>query len=344
MQREDSDDIDVRTVIVDGGQSPIRIDKYLMDKLEHVTRNKIQQGIKAGIVLVNDAEIKSNYKVRPSDKITIVMPATSDDEESIIPEDIPLNIVFEDDDVLVVDKPSGMVVHPGISNRSGTLVNAVAYYLGNSSGPTLPGNPANRPGLVHRIDKYTSGLLVLAKNDFTLSALARQFFDHNIHRRYLALVWGAPDPAEGTIDEFIGRNLKDRTRQQVFPDRDLGKHAITHYQVLEDLYYVSLVACELETGRTHQIRVHMQYAGHPLFNDDRYGGREIRKGTVFTKYKQFVNNNFELLEGQALHAAELGFKHPVSGEEMKFTSDLPNNFSDVLIRWRNYLSNRKEIH
>lgn len=341
MQAEQSEDIEVRTIKVDKGQSPLRIDRYLLDKLEHATRNKIQQGIKAGAVLVNQGEIKPNYKVRPLDEITIIVPTSSHAGEGVVPQDIPLNIVYEDDDVLVVNKPAGMVVHPGISNPDGTLVNAVAYHI-QASGNELPANDTDRPGLVHRIDKDTSGLLVLAKNDFALSALAKQFFDHTIHRKYLALVWGCPDPAKGTIDAHIGRHPKDRTKQFVFEEGEEGKHAITHYEVEQDYYYVSLVSCMLETGRTHQIRVHMRSIGHPLFNDERYDGKAIRKGTVFSKYKQFVHNGFELIRGQALHAAELAFTHPTSGERMAFSAPLPEGFAQLVERWENYLSNRKQ--
>ena len=341
MQEEISDDVEIKVIDVDAGQGPIRIDKYLMDKMERVTRNKIQIGIKAGAVLVNEKEVKSNYKVRPLDQITIVMPPSQGNTEGVIPQDIPLDIVYEDDDLLVVNKPAGMVVHPGISNPDGTLVNALAFYTGNNVGSVLPGNSSDRPGLVHRIDKHTSGLLVVAKNDFTLTALAKQFFDHDIHRKYLALVWGVPNEAEGTIDEYVGRHPKDRVKQSVFVDGEDGKRAVTHYKVEEEFYYVSLVSCQLETGRTHQIRVHMKFLGHPLFNDLQYDGRQIRKGTVYTKYKQFVNNCFDLIQGQALHAAELGFTHPVTNERMNFTAPLPDGFQEIVSRWRNYLANRK---
>ncbi len=341
MQEQNSDDIEIKVIKVDPGQSPLRIDKYLLDKLERVTRNKIQQGIKAGSVLVNDKEVKSNYKVRPADRITIVIPNSTNSTEGIVPQDIPLDIIYEDEDVLVVYKPTGMVVHPGISNPDNTLVNGLAYYIAQKGGERLPGNADDRPGLVHRIDKDTSGLLVIAKNDFALSSLAKQFYDHTIHRKYLALVWGCPKEPEGTIDEYIGRHPKDRTKQFVFEEGEDGKRAITHYKVEEDLYYVSLISCQLETGRTHQIRAHLRFLGHPLFNDDKYDGKVIRKGTVYSKYKQFVNNGFELLIGQALHAAELGFTHPVSGERLNFISPLPTEFAELVDRWRNYLSNRK---
>lgn len=341
MQEEHSDDIDIRKIKVDKGQSPLRIDRYLLDKLEYVTRNKIQQGIKAGAVLVNGGEVKPNYKVRPLDDITVIVPTSGRQGEGVVAQDIPLHIVYEDEDVLVVNKPAGMVVHPGISNPDGTLVNAVAYHM-QSSGTEMPANDTDRPGLVHRIDKDTSGLLVLAKNDYAMSSLAKQFFDHTIHRKYLALVWGSPEPATGTIDAYIGRHPKDRTKQFVFEEGEEGKRAITHYQVEEDMYYVSLVSCMLETGRTHQIRVHMRFLGHPLFNDERYDGKAIRKGTVFSKYKQFVHNGFDLIRGQALHAAELAFTHPTTGERMMFKEPLPEGFAQLLDRWKNYLSNRKQ--
>jgi 23S rRNA pseudouridine1911/1915/1917 synthase len=336
-----SDDIDVKTIVVDAGQGQLRIDKYILDKLERVTRNKIQQAIKAGAILVNDKEIKSNYKVRPLDVISIVMPASNHSDEGIVPQDIPLDIIYEDDDVLVVNKPVGMVVHPGVSNPDRTLVNALAYYISQTDAAPLPENARERPGLVHRIDKDTSGLLVIAKNDFAMSSLAKQFFDHTIHRKYIALVWGSPTEPEGRIEKYIGRHPKDRTKRFVFDEDENGKHAITHYKTIEDMYYVSLIECQLETGRTHQIRVHMEHMGHPLFNDAKYNGRVVRKGTIFSKYKQFVHNCFELIEGQALHAAELGFTHPVTNERMEFKAPLPDGFEELLNRWRNYLANRK---
>ena len=341
MEEHKEDEGSIREIIVDEGQRPLRLDKYLIDRMQFVTRNKIQNGIKDGSVLVNETQVKSNYKVRPLDLITIVIPPSRNSDEGIEAQDIPLDIIYEDNDVLVVNKPAGMVVHPGISNPDNTLVNAVAYHIESNGGEKLPGSADDRPGLVHRIDKDTSGLLVLAKNDYALSELAKQFFDHSIHRKYLALVWGCPDPEAGTVDEYIGRHPKDRTKQFVFEDRDQGKHAITHYKVEEDLYYVSLVSCQLETGRTHQIRVHMRFLGHPLFNDATYDGKSIRKGTVFSKYKQFVFNAFELIRGQALHAAELAFTHPVTKERMHFEADLPEGFDQLMKKWRSYLSNRK---
>ena len=341
MNEAGSDDISLKTIVVDPGQKPLRIDKYLMDRLMHATRNRIQQALKAGAIQVNKKTIKPNYKVRPLDEISIVIPPQNDPEMGVEPQEIPLDIIYEDEDLIVVNKPAGMVVHPGISNPDRTLVNAIAFHVLQQENAELPGSAPDRPGLVHRIDKDTSGLLVLAKNEFALSALAKQFFDRTIHRKYVALVWGCPEPTTRTIDAPIGRHPKDRTKQFVFEDGEDGKHAITHYEVIEDLYYVSLINCKLETGRTHQIRAHLHYIGHPLFNDEKYDGKSVRKGTVFSKYKQFVQNNFELIPGQALHAAELGFTHPRTKEELLFRTDLPSGFLTLMERWRNYLSNRK---
>lgn len=338
-----SDDVMERVIHVDAGQSPLRLDRYLLDRLEKVSRNKIQQGISDGIVLVNGAPTKSNYKVRPLDVITMIVTPPSPDGYHIIPEDISLDIIYEDDDLMIINKAAGIVVHPGIDNWTGTLINGVAHHLQLSSAEDLPGAHRQNPGLVHRIDKDTSGLLVVPKNDHALNELAKQFYDHSIHRRYQALVWGVPSPAEDTIDEYIGRHPKDRLRRYVFEDRDDGKRAITHYSVLDDMYYVSLIECALETGRTHQIRVHMQYRGHPLFNDPRYDGQRIHKGTVFSKYKQFVENNLKnYLPGQALHAAELGFIHPTTGEYMEFKQPLPENFQELYDRWKSYVDSRQQ--
>jgi 23S rRNA pseudouridine1911/1915/1917 synthase len=291
-----------------GGLHPVRVDKYIQIKLEGVSRNKIQNGIRAGAVRVDGVAIKPNHKLKPGQTITILLPKPPDLGESITPENIPLDIRYEDDDVMVIYKSAGMVVHPGVGNRNGTLVNALAWYMQNSTMPVMAGNSPDRPGLVHRIDKDTSGLMVIAKNDYAMTHLARQFFDHTIVR-------------EG----------------------EAGKEATTHYKVLEDLYYVSLVECVLETGRTHQIRVHMKHIGHPVFNDDRYGGDRIWKGTIYTKYKQFVENCFKLCPRQALHARSIGFEHPVTGEQMYFNSDLPEDMQGLLDKWRSYIANRKEI-
>ncbi len=332
--------LQTQEIKVDGKQSPLRIDKFLVDRTENLSRHRIQLGIRAGLVTVNERQVKPNYKVRPHDVIRIVYPKTVV-PETVVPEDIPLDIVYEDAHLMVVNKPAGMVVHPGISNYSGTLVNALAYHAKNTELPVLDGNPMDRPGLVHRIDKDTSGLLVVAKTEEALVHLAKQFFDHTVHRRYLAMVWGEPEPHVGTIDLELGRDMKNRTRMAVYPKGEGGKHAVTHYEVVEPMYYVSMVECRLETGRTHQIRVHMKHIGHPIFSDRHYGGDTIRKGTVYGKYKQFVHNCFEMMPRQALHARSLGFEHPVTGENMYFEAPLPEDFHGVLDKWRNYLHHRK---
>jgi 23S rRNA pseudouridine1911/1915/1917 synthase len=327
-------------IVADPKQSLLRIDKFLMDRLPHVTRTKIQAGIHEGFVKVNDQVIKPNYKVHPQDIITVSLPEPPRDTD-VKPENIPLDVVFEDEHLLVINKPAGMVVHPAYQNWSGTLVNALAYYFQQL--PHLPGNEG-RPGLVHRIDKDTSGLLVIAKTETTLTGLAKQFFDHSIERTYWALVWGEPDPAQGTIDVNVGRSPKDRRLTVAFPRGKtnaqevlLGRHAVTHYKVLKALRYVSLVECKLETGRTHQIRAHLKYMGHPIFNDSAYGGSEVVKGTVFSKYKQFVTNCFKVIPRQALHAKTLGFIHPVTKERMKFDSELPNDFKKMIEKWEHYV-------
>lgn len=325
-------------IIVDAKQELLRIDKFLMDRLPNVTRNKVQDGIKNGFVLVNDQQIKPNYKVRPEDSITVVLPEPPRDNE-VIPENIPLNIVMEDEHLLVVNKPAGMVVHPAYQNWSGTLVNALAYHFQNL--PEMEGNDG-RPGLVHRIDKDTSGLLVIAKTEQAMTGLAKQFFDHSIERTYYALVWGVPEEEKGTIDVHLGRSLKDRRITAPFPDADFGKHAVTHYEILKNLHYVSLVKCNLETGRTHQIRAHMKYLGHPLFNDATYGGNEVLKGTVFTKYKQFVNNCFKIIPRQALHAKTLGFIHPITKKQVNIDSELPEDFQKAIEKWENYTVNQNQ--
>jgi 23S rRNA pseudouridine1911/1915/1917 synthase len=320
-------------IVVDAGQELLRIDKFLMDRLPNVTRNKVQSGIKDGFVKVNDKEVKPNYKVHPGDNISVVLPEPPRDED-VVAENIPLDIVLEDDDILIVNKPAGMVVHPAYQNWSGTLVNALTYHFQNL--PEMKGNEG-RPGLVHRIDKDTSGLLVIAKTEQAMNGLAKQFFDHSIDRTYYALVWGVPEEEKGTIDVNVGRSLKDRRVTAAFPKGDFGKHAITHYEVLKDLRYVSLVKCNLETGRTHQIRAHMKFLGHPLFNDVMYGGDQILKGTIFTKYKQFVHNCFKLLPRQALHAKTLGFVHPTTKKEVLVESELPEDFQNVIEKWINYI-------
>ncbi|NND35103.1 MAG: RluA family pseudouridine synthase [Saprospiraceae bacterium] len=343
MEVEDLEDdlLDQIVIRVDAGQQPLRIDKFLLDKLQKLSRSKIQSGISSGSVRVNEETVKSNYKVRPHDHIEIVVPRRSPDAGILVGENIAIDIIYEDEDVLVINKPAGMVVHPGVGNRNGTLVNALVYHLHGSDLPVLDGNSDDRPGLVHRIDKDTSGLLVTAKNEYSLSHLARQFFNHSTQRTYLALVWGEPQAGEGTIRNYIGRDLKERTRQKVFEDEELGKLAVTHYQVIEPLYYVSLLNCQLETGRTHQIRVHLSHLGHPLFGDEKYGGNRIVKGTVFQKYKQFVQNCLKVMPHQALHAQSLGFTHPRSGERMQFQVDPPPAFQELLNKWRGYVNSRK---
>lgn len=329
-------------IVVDRGQRPLRIDKFLMDKLDQISRNRLQNAIKASCVLVNEKEVKSNYKIKPDDVISLVLPRNPDDVEILEPENIPLDIVYEDAELMVINKQPGLVVHPGVGNPKGTLVNALLYHFRDTELPVMQGNTASRPGLVHRIDKDTSGLMVIAKTDYAMTHLARQFFYHTIEREYVALVWGEPEQEEGTIVGHIGRHPTLPKRFYVFPEGDQGKHAITHYSVIERLYYVSLVKCILETGRTHQIRVHMKYRGHTLFNDARYGGDKILKGTIFSKYKQFVENCFTILPRQALHARVLGFEHPTTGEKMRFVSDLPQDMAQVLDKWRNYVKSRKE--
>lgn len=318
----------------DPKQTLLRVDKFLMDRLPNVTRNKIQAGIKDGFVKVNGELVKANYKVHPGDEISIYLSEPPRDEE-VVPEDIPLNIVYEDPYLLVVNKPAGMVVHPAYQNWSGTLVNALAFHFQNL--PEMEGNEG-RPGLVHRIDKDTSGLLVIAKTEQAMTGLAKQFFDHSIERTYYALAWGVPEETKGTIHVNVGRSFKDRRITVAFPEGDFGKNAITHYELLEDLRYVSLIKCNLETGRTHQIRAHMKWIGHTLFNDATYGGDQVLKGTVFTKYKQFVQNCFKVIPRQALHAKTLGFVHPITKEHMQFDSELPEDFALVLEKWRGYVS------
>ncbi|MDQ2862634.1 MAG: RluA family pseudouridine synthase [Bacteroidota bacterium] len=321
-------------IVCAGGQEPLRIDKFLMNRIEGATRNKVQQAIEAERVLVNEHAIKSNYKVRPDDKIVIYETYLPDSSE-IVPENIPFNIVYEDNDVMVVNKEAGMVVHPGSGNPGGTLVNAVAFYL-KQQNPNIDETELARFGLVHRIDKNTTGLLVMAKTPKAMTNLAKQFFDHTVYRRYVALVWGDFDEDEGTINTHVGRHQRFRKLFTTYPEGDHGKEAITHYKVLEKFNYVTLVECRLETGRTHQIRVHMQSIGHPLFNDDFYGGDRIVKGTVFTKYKQFVENCFIMCPRHALHAQQLGFVHPITKKEMHFESELPEDMKAVIEKWRKY--------
>jgi 23S rRNA pseudouridine1911/1915/1917 synthase len=320
----------------DPGQSLLRIDKFLNDRIENSSRTRIQNAANAGNILVNNNPVKPNYKVKPGDLIQVVLPNPPREIE-LIPENIPINIVYEDDDVLVVNKEPGMVVHPAYGNYTGTLVNALMWHFRDL--PLFSTGEA-RPGLVHRLDKNTSGILVIAKNEFALNRLSKQFFDRTTDRKYNALVWGTPDPVEGTITGNVGRNLKDRKIMQVFEDGSEGKHAVTHYKVLEDLGYISLIECKLETGRTHQIRVHFSHIRHPLFNDEEYGGNQILKGTTFTKYQQFIKNCFRILPRQALHAKSLSFDHPVTGKRLSFDSDLPDDMVQVIEKWRKYISGR----
>jgi 23S rRNA pseudouridine1911/1915/1917 synthase len=320
-------------IVCDPGQEPYRIDKYLMDRLPNVTRNKVQSGIKEGYVLVNGETVKPNYKVHPEDVIVVAMPEPPRDTE-IIPENIPLNIVYEDDHLLVVNKEAGMVVHPAYNNWSGTLVNALTYHFQNL--PSMKNNEG-RPGLVHRIDKDTSGLLVVAKDEKSMAGLARQFFDHSIERTYYALVWGEPTEDMGTINVNLARSEKDRRVTVAVEDGSRGRHAVTHYKVLQRMRYVSLIQCNLETGRTHQIRAHLKYIGHPLFNDATYGGDKVVKGTKFSKYKSFVDNCFKIIPRQALHAKSLGFVHPITGMLEQFNTELPEDFKQVIEKWEHYV-------
>ncbi len=316
----------------DKGQGALRVDKYLMNLIEKATRNKIQKAAEAGNIHVNGVPVKSSYKVKGNDVVTVLFEHPPY-EFLLVPENIPLDIVYEDDAVLVVNKAAGMVVHPGHGNYSGTLINALTYHFDN-----LPNNSSNRPGLVHRIDKDTSGLLVVAKTEEAMTHLAKQFFDKSTEREYVALVWGNVEEDEGTIEGNIGRHPKNRLQNTVYENDvdEKGKPAVTHYKVLERFGYVTLVSCRLETGRTHQIRVHMKYIGHTLFNDERYGGEKILKGTTFSKYKQFVDNCFKILPRQALHARTLGFLHPITEEFMRFESSIPEDIEACLEKWRNY--------
>jgi len=333
--QESNDELYERfSIIIDKGQDQLRIDKFLVNRIEGATRNKVQKAINAGMVLVNDKEIKSNYKVKPLDSI-IVYSDMSPEETDVVPEKMDLNIVYEDADLMIINKPAGMVVHPGSGNYTGTLLNGVSYYL-QQQNPNLSEDTLPRFGLVHRIDKNTSGLLVLAKTDKAMRHLAKQFFDHTTSRKYVALAWGDIQDDKGTIVAHVGRNLRFRKLFEAYPEGDHGKDATTHYEVLERFGYVTLVQCVLETGRTHQIRVHMKYIGHPLFNDDFYGGDKIVKGTVFTKYKQFVDNCFSICKRQALHAKTLGFIHPATGEQMFFEAPLPDDMEQLIEKWRKY--------
>jgi 23S rRNA pseudouridine1911/1915/1917 synthase len=322
--------------IADKGQNPLRVDRFLMNFVEFATRNKIQQSVKAGNVRVNDNVVKSNHKVKGGDVVTIVLDYPKETNE-LLPQDIPIVINYEDDDLLIVNKEAGMVVHPGFGNYDGTLVNALAFHFQN-----LPNmGEEERPGLVHRIDKNTSGILVVAKTERAMTILAKKFEDRDLNRKYIALVWGDVKEDEGTITGNIGRSLKNRKVMDVFPDREYGKHAVSHYKVLERFGYTTLVECKLETGRTHQIRAHFKSIGHILFNDEEYGGDAILKGTTFTKYKQFVQNCFKICPRQALHAKSLGFEHPTTKKEVFFDSDLADDMQELIEKWRKYATHQK---
>lgn len=338
MQEQEEDEEELyehHRIVVEKGQDFLRLDKYLMMRMQNATRNKIQNGIDLGVVKVNDNPVKASYKVKPFDVITVSLPHPPR-ENGILPENIPLDIIYEDEDLLIVNKPAGMVVHPAFGHWEGTLVNALVYHFQNL--PTHR-NGEIRPGLVHRIDKDTSGLLVIAKNDYAMAHLAKQFFDHSIERTYYAVVWGELKNEAGTIEGHIGRSLKDRKIRAVFPDGTMGKEAVTHYKVLKNMRYVSLVKCNLETGRTHQIRVHFKHIGHSLFNDSTYGGDRILRGTLFSKYEQFVENCFKICPRQALHAKSLGIIHPRTGEFMQFECDLPQDMQDLIQKWDKYVNN-----
>jgi 23S rRNA pseudouridine1911/1915/1917 synthase len=316
---------------VDKGQQPLRVDKFLVNRMQNASRNRLQAAMHAECVLVNDKAVKPNYKVKPLDNISIVLPHPPRDKE-LKPENIPLNIMYEDEHLLIINKAAGMVVHPGFNNYDGTLVNALIYHFDHL--PTASGD--RRPGLVHRIDKDTTGLLVIAKDEISLTHLAKQFYDHSIERKYTALVWGTFPEDEGTITGNLARSQRDRRIMQVYKEEETGKHAVTHYKVLERFNYTTLVECRLETGRTHQIRIHMQHKGHPLFNDSSYGGDRIIFGPQFTKYKQFIDNCFELCPRQALHARTLGFIHPFTHEQVFFEAPIPADMQKLLTKWRDY--------
>jgi 23S rRNA pseudouridine1911/1915/1917 synthase len=326
----------------DPKQSLIRLDKFLFDRMSNRSRNKVQNAIRAGSVTVDDKEVKPSYKIKPGNIVSIILPKLLGEDEQILAQKIPLEICYEDDDVLIINKPFNLAVHPGVGIPNGTLVNAVAWHLQEKSAnlPVKDGNEPNRAGIVHRIDKDTTGLMVVAKNDYAMTHLANQFFHHTIERRYQALVWGDPEQDSGTIKGHIGRNPNDRRLFMVFPEGEEGKWAITHWHVIERFYYCTLVECQLETGRTHQIRVHMKYAGHTLFGDPRYGGNQILKGTIYSKYKHFVEENLKLMPRQALHAKVLGFEHPRTGEHLRFEVPLPKDMQKVIDNWREYVKHR----
>lgn len=352
LENNDSDEESVnddwyeqQEFVADPKQTQIRLDKFLIDRLRNRSRSKVQNAIKAGSVKVDNQEVKPNYKVKPGNHISIVLPKGLESVNGVAPQDIPLDIIYEDTDVMVVNKPYKMAVHPGVGIPNGTLVNAVAWHLRGQLDelPVKEGNDPDRAGIVHRIDKDTTGLMVVAKKEFAMAHLANQFFNHTIERRYWALVWGDMEGDSGTITGNIGRNPNDRKLFMVFPDGDDGKYAVTHWRVLERFYYVTLIECQLETGRTHQIRVHLKSIGHTLFGDPRYGGNQILKGTLYSKYKQFAEKLLTILPRQALHAKVLGFEHPRTGEHVRFESDLPQDMQSVINKWRAYVHARKQL-
>ncbi len=335
--KEKEEKYELYKFIADKGQTPLRVDKFLVDRIENISRTKIQNAADQGYLFVNEKEVKSNYKVKPGDEVKLTT-FYKPEKIEVIPEDIPINVIYEDDSLLIVNKKAGMVVHPAYGNESGTLVNALMYYLKDLP---LFSTGELRPGLVHRLDKNTSGVMVIAKTEESLSNISKQFYDRIPEKIYYALVWGVPKSKEGTIKGHIGRSLKNRKIMRVFPNKEYGKHAVTHYKLLKDLGYVSLLECKLETGRTHQIRVHLKSIGHPIFGDLEYEGNEILRGTRFTKYKQFVNNCFAIMPYQALHAKTLSFIHPVTGKTNLFETELPDNFKTLLDKWEQYMINRK---
>ncbi len=331
--------------VADPKQSYIRVDKFLMDRMSNRSRSKVQNAIRAGSVKVDNQDVKPNYKVKPGNLVSIVLPKSQEEGSGIKPQNIPLDIIHEDEEILIINKPARMAVHPGVGIPNGTVVNAVAWHLRGQEDdlPVKLGNDADRAGIVHRIDKDTTGLMVVAKKEFAMVYMANQFFNHTIERKYWALVWGDVEKDSGTIIGNIGRNPNDRKLFMVFPEGEEGKHAVTHYRVLERYYYVTLIECQLETGRTHQIRVHMKYIGHTLFGDPRYGGNHVLKGTLYSKYKQFAEGLLQICPRQALHAKVLGFAHPRTGKHVHFESDLPQDMQTVLNKWRDYVQSRKEL-
>ncbi len=337
MRIKDGEKHELYKFIADPGQSPLRIDKFLTDRIENISRTKIQAAAEQGYLFVNDKIVKSNYKVKPGDVVVLTTFYKPENFE-LIPEEIPLDIIYEDDSILLINKPIGLVVHPAYGNERGTLVNGLLYYL---KGLPLFNSENLRAGLVHRLDKNTSGIMVIAKTEDALTNLSKQFFNRIPNKIYKALVWGVPKEEEGTVIGHIGRSLNDRKIMRVFPEGDYGKHAVTHYKVVKDFGYVSLLDCKLETGRTHQIRVHLKYKGHPIFGDPEYGGNQILRGTRYTKYKQFINNCFELMPYQALHAETLEFNHPKTGEKVSFKAELPENYKKLIEKWEQYIENRE---